>query len=628
MLQMPDGSILVLSANDNQSWYRLTPDSHGSYVNGTWSFVGLMNIPRLYFASVVLPDGRVFIIGGEYTGPYYDSNITGSAEIFDPSTGTSTWIARYPICQPGSRSVTLTSDVVLSAGSTTVTGIYSTDRIEPTAGTWTVTGTGIPASTSVVSVDSPTQVTISKTATITGPSAGVRFAGRSTSCFGDDYAMQLPSGNILGASLFTPTPYIYSFSGNSWSPAATKFYNDRSDEEGWAYLDDGRMLTYDIFQTISKGSGYAELYDPVANVWSSISPADGHANGTLPVLSSSALGDELGPLLRLLDGRMIVVGANQHTGLYTPSTNTWAAGPDLIGPISNPFGTIPNGLYGADDAPAAMLPNGHMITEADAGPNLVVQATTTTTGSPVVTMPSTAGLQPTWPAKGSNTADIPSGTTIASVDSATQVTLSANAKQTTTVNVTYGGTFSPPAALFDFNPATGTMTMMNVPDPNLQVSPSYIGRMLMLPTGQLLFNDSSNQMLVYNPDGLPPTASRPHITSVVANGGGSYTLTGTQIHGQSAGAAYGDDVQEDSNYPIVRLEKTVNQLGTCDPESATANCTAYYARTSNWASAVVGGGSALQTVTFTVPAGVPSGKYWLTVSGAGLQSLPVMFTVP
>src|ERR1700757_1471305 len=148
MLLMPDGSVMILSANDNQTWVKLTPDVYGNYVNGTWSVVGKMNIPRLYFASQVLQDGRVWITGGEYTGPYYDSNITGSSETFDPATGTSTWNANFPICQPftatnptGARTVNVTSDVVLTTGSPTVGGIYSTDRVQPG---WTVTGSGIP----------------------------------------------------------------------------------------------------------------------------------------------------------------------------------------------------------------------------------------------------------------------------------------------------------------------------------------------------------------------------------------------------------------------------------------------------------------------------------------------------
>ena len=626
MLLMPDASVMILSANDNQTWVRLTPDIHGSYVNGTWSTVGLMKIPRLYFASQVLQDGRVWISGGEYTGPYYDPNITGSSEIFDPSTGTSTFNVNFPICQPatatnptGARTVNVTSDVNLTTGSPTVTGIYSTDRIHVG---WTVTGAGIPAATTVLSVDSPTQVTISNKATATGPSFAVRFRGRTTTCFGDEPSVLLPGGNILGGNIFAPTPYIYSIAANTWTPAATKVYSDRSDEEGWAVLDDGRILNYDLFQSVNKGNGYAELYNPATNSWAPISPVDGTANGTLPVLSSTALGFELGPLLRLQDGRMVVVGANEHTAIYTPSTNTWAAGPDILGPLSNAFGTINDAKFGADDAPAAALPNGHLIIGTDAGPNPIVLSSKTTAGSAVVTVPSTAGLQAGWGASGAAAGP----NFIASVDSATQITLGNKAITTTTSNLTYGGVFSSPMLLFDFNPNNGKMSPMNVPDPNLPFIPAFITRMLVLPTGQLLFNDSSNQPFVYTPNGAPPDSALPVITGVVANEGGSYTLTGTQLNGQSAGAAYGDDAQMNENYPIVRLQTSMQVNAICNPNAA--NCRVYYARTSNWSSVAVGGGTTPQTVNFTLPEGIPSGQYLLTVTGAGISSAPVPFKVP
>jgi hypothetical protein len=52
----------------------------------------------------------------------------------------------------------------------------------------------------------------------------------------------------------------------------------------------------------------------------------------VPVLSSSALGAEFGPIFRLQDARIFAIGANGHTALYMPSTNAWAAGPDIMGP--------------------------------------------------------------------------------------------------------------------------------------------------------------------------------------------------------------------------------------------------------------------------------------------------------
>jgi hypothetical protein len=180
--------------------------------------------------------------------------------------------------------------------------------------------------------------------------------------------------------------------------------------------------------------------------------------------------------------------------------------------------------------------------------------------------------------------------------------------------------------LFDFNPNNGKMSPMNVPDPNLPFIPAFVTRMLVLPTGQLLFNDSSNQPWVYTPQGAPPDSALPMITGVVANGGGSYTLTGAQLNGQSAGAAYGDDAQMNENYPIVRLQTALPVNAICNPHAQM--CRVYYARTSNWSSVAVGGGTTPQTVNFTLPAGIPSGKYLLTVTGAGITSPPVMLDVP
>jgi len=68
-----------------------------------------------------------------------------------------------------------------------------------------------------------------------------------------------------------------------------------------------------------------------------------------------------------------------------------------------------------------------------------------------------------------------------------------------------------------------------------------------LPTGQVLFSDSDSQLWVYTPDGLPNPALRPVINNVTYSGGGVFTITGKQLNGQSAGAAYGDDDQMDSN---------------------------------------------------------------------------------
>src|SRR5215471_14420218 len=63
MILLTDGTVMVQNASNPayQGWMKLTPDSSGSYINGTWSTVAAMSTPRLYFASEVLPSGKVWL---------------------------------------------------------------------------------------------------------------------------------------------------------------------------------------------------------------------------------------------------------------------------------------------------------------------------------------------------------------------------------------------------------------------------------------------------------------------------------------------------------------------------------------------------------------------------------------
>jgi hypothetical protein len=619
MILMTDGSIMVQTFDDIQTWVKLTPDAKGSYVNGTWTTLGKMITPRLYFTSNVLQNGNLWVMGGEYTGPFEDSNWGPQAEIYDPLTNTWSETAPDP-SQAGCGKVPVTSNVSLTMGSASVTGIYSTFRMQ--AG-WTVRGTGIPAKATVVSVDSPTSVTISAAATASGPITA-SFRGEAASCFGDDPSALLPGGQILVGDLINQQALLYSLASNTFTPTGSKIYEDSSDEEGWAMLPNGQVLTYDLDPSIEQNTGFAEKYTPATGVWTGISPADGTARGTLPVLSSIPLGFELGPIIRLQDGRIFVIGANQHTALYTPWTNTWAPGPDMIANLTGPGGTIPNALFGADDAPAAILPSGDVYLIGDSGPNPVSLNSSTTAGSSSVTVPTTAGLQSTWSvaqADGTSSA-IPPSTVIFSVDSPTSFTLgtfdaSGNlvpVNATTTqanLGLVLGGIFSSPAQLFKFDPRAGTMRSIAGPKGSLLSSEgAYVTRMLVLPTGQLMLSDSSNQLYVYTPDqASAPVPLRPAIFNVDYTGGGVFKLTGVQLNGQSEGAAYGDDDQMNENFPIVRLE---------DPSSGKV----YYCRTTNWSSVSVGFAGP-ETVDFTLNSAVRPGSYKLTVVGAGIASQSV-----
>src|SRR5207253_2419573 len=88
MLLLTDGTVMAHGQQVSSDWYKLTPDATGSYVNGTWTTLASMAETRLYFGTQVLPDGRVFLMGGEYSSGGSEVN---TGEIYDPQTDT--WTA-------------------------------------------------------------------------------------------------------------------------------------------------------------------------------------------------------------------------------------------------------------------------------------------------------------------------------------------------------------------------------------------------------------------------------------------------------------------------------------------------------------------------------------------------------
>ena len=101
--QPPDGAILTFQLTDgtvmaqgfgDSDWWKLTPDNTGSYVNGTWT--KLPSLPSGYspdaFASAVLADGRLVIVGGEYN--FGSFTLTNLGAIYDPAANA--WTALAP----------------------------------------------------------------------------------------------------------------------------------------------------------------------------------------------------------------------------------------------------------------------------------------------------------------------------------------------------------------------------------------------------------------------------------------------------------------------------------------------------------------------------------------------------
>lgn len=138
------------------------------------------------------------------------------------------------------------------------------------------------------------------------------------------------------------------------------------------------------------------------------------------------------------------------------------------------------------------------------------------------------------------------------------------------------------------------------------------GSLIVLPTGQVLVGGSE----VYNPTGTYQAGWAPTITTVTSTltRGTTYKISGTQFNGLSQAAAFGDEFETATNYPLVRI--TNNSTGHV-----------FYARTHDHSTMGVATGSTIVSTNFDVPATMETGASALEVVANGIPSAPVSITV-
>ncbi len=127
---LTDGTVMASSGGN---YYKLTPDATGSYVNGTWSQIASPILQSLYDATNVLQDGRVFVLGGEYTGPNNTETETPTGEIYNPVTNVWMRIPNYPLSNFGDGPSMLLPDGRVLAGAQNGPQTYIYD---PVANSW------------------------------------------------------------------------------------------------------------------------------------------------------------------------------------------------------------------------------------------------------------------------------------------------------------------------------------------------------------------------------------------------------------------------------------------------------------------------------------------------------------
>jgi hypothetical protein len=152
------------------------------------------------------------------------------------------------------------------------------------------------------------------------------------------------------------------------------------------------------------------------------------------------------------------------------------------------------------------------------------------------------------------------------------------------------------------------------------VDGSFYGNMLLLPTGQILLTDFSGDIELYNPTITRETrefqqtiAPVVFYTPQLLARGGSYQIFGVRFNGVTQGAAYGDDAQAATNFPLVRI----TNLKTSH---------VFYSRTHHHSSMAVASDSLVST-HFDVPGVQETGPSQLQVVANGIASRPVFVVI-
>jgi len=282
----------------------------------------------------------------------------------------------------------------------------------------------------------------------------------------------------------------------------------------------------------------------------------------------------------LPDGELLTVDAsNAHvptnTELYDPTTGTWSSA-----------GTTPTSLIAGEEVgPQLLRPNGTVFA-AGATASTAVYDTAGGTWSGGPAFPVLAKGQ--YAVADGPSAVLPDGNVL----------------------VMASPPFKTHSHFFVFD---GTNLTQVTDAPDAKHLSSYYGRMVVLPTGQVLFN--GNHLEIYTDRGAPNALYAPQITGVptALTPGESYAVSGLQLGGLTQGSAYGDDYQSATNYPLVRITNV-----------ATGHVR--YARTSGMTSMSVAPG-APSSANFTLPLGIETGPSTLVVVANGIASIPVSVTV-
>ena len=286
-------------------------------------------------------------------------------------------------------------------------------------------------------------------------------------------------------------------------------------------------------------------------------------------------------LVLTVDTKNSSCGGSQGSELYNQSTGVWSCGPNTPLKLYNP---------GDEELGASVLMYNNKVFQF--GGNVVATA--------IYDVASNTWSSGPTPGNHLDQADGPAS-------------LEPNGKVLAMLSP---GLFQGGCQFVEYDPSSNTLSNTSNPQ-NCPGDSSYVGHLMILPTGQIMFTDFSGTVEIYTPtqgevSGVAPTINS--APSTINSPSTNNTLSGLQLNGLTENNGYGDDYQGATNYPLVRLVQIDAPNGV------------YYANTHDETTHSIAPSTSAST-EFDVPNGLPAGNYNLYVVANGIQSNAVPVSV-
>ena len=368
----------------------------------------------------------------------------------------------------------------------------------------------------------------------------------------------------------------YNPTTNVWTEATGTTSAKTISDGNCKLLDNGDVLQAEVDVSFPV---HTMLYNPTTNAMTA---------------GPSALhGDNESMWLKLPDGSVLFVNEDATSSeRYIPATNTWIAD-----------GTVPVSLYdpyGYECGPGWMLPDGRAFFIG--GTNKT--AFYTPSGN---TTPGTWSTGPVVP----NSYGMPDAPGAMMRNG--HILFACSPQPSGTGN----NEFHTPTVFYEFNYLDSTYT--SVPSPTTDATGAICQQftMINLPNGQVMMSmdqdgTASAQYYIYTPGSAQLAAGQPVIDQVNKLTCNTFMAVGHQFNGISEGSAFGDENENDTNYPIFRFKSASGRI--------------YYARSYNWNSTAVQRGlTKNDTAYFEIPTTMANGSYYMFAVANGIESDSILF---